>query len=96
MKEIVDGYRNQIPDCKEVFLQFIDDFGRSVGGLISTLDPDAIVIGGGLSNIHELYTIGVERVKYYAFHQDIRTPILKNQLGDSAGVFGAAWLASDS
>ncbi len=96
MKEIVDGYRNHIPDCKEVFLQFIDDFGRSVGGLISTLDPDAIVIGGGLSNIQELYTIGVERVKYYAFHENIQTPILKNQLGDSAGVFGAAWLASDS
>jgi fructokinase len=96
MREIVNGYRMQVPECKEIFLQFLDDFGRSVGGLISTIDPDAIVIGGGLSNIDELYTQGVERIRYYAFHRDVQTPILKNRLGDSAGVFGAAWLESVS
>lgn len=78
--------------CRLVFDQFLDDFGRSVGGLISTLDPDAVVIGGGLSNIPELYTTGIEKIQKYAFHEKIKTPILKNHLGDSAGVFGAAWL----
>ncbi len=51
-----------------------------------------MVIGGGLSNIPELYTIGYEKIKKYAFHADIKTPVLKNKLGDSAGVFGAAWI----
>ena len=92
MVEIVEGYRKSDPQCTPVFNQFIDDFGRCLGGLISILDPDAIILGGGLSNIEELYSLGVERVREYTFHRHIKTPILKNILGDSAGVFGAAWI----
>ena len=92
MEEIVRGYRDGDKDCIAVFRQFLDDFGRCLGGLISILDPDAVVLGGGLSNIRELYGEGVERVRNYAFHEKIRTPILRNALGDSAGVFGAAWI----
>jgi fructokinase len=92
MHEIVQGARNKDTKCNEAVKQFLDDFGRCVGGLISILDPDAIVIGGGLSNIDELYTKGVEQVRNYAFHRKIQTPIIKNKLGDSAGVFGAAWI----
>ncbi len=78
--------------CTAAFEQFMDDFGRCLGGLVSILDPDAVVLGGGLSNIDELYTIGLEQVRRYAFHDRLETPILKNQLGDSAGVIGAAWI----
>lgn len=92
MDEILVGYRNKDPRCSEIFLQFLDDFGRAVGGLISLLDPDVVVIGGGLSKIDELYSLGVERMRRYAFHPQVTTPILKNELGDSAGVFGAAWI----
>ncbi len=92
MAEIVSGHREGDSACVEVFRQFLDDFGRCLGGLISVLDPDAVVLGGGLSNIEELYGEGVERVRRYAFHERIHTPILKNALGDSAGVFGAAWI----
>jgi fructokinase len=91
MEEIVAGYRQGDGQCKATFEAFLEDFGRSVGGLISLLDPDAIVIGGGLSNIDELYTLGRKRVEAYAFHPKAQTPILKNQLGDSAGIYGAAW-----
>jgi fructokinase len=56
------------------------------------LDPDAVVLGGGLSNIDELYNLGRERMQAYAFHPHATTPILKHQLGDSAGVYGAAWI----
>jgi fructokinase len=91
-EEIVQRYRNGDSRCINVFNQFLDDFGRAVGGLISLLDPDAIVIGGGLSNIDELYDLGVDRVRQYAFHEHVQTPILKNKLGDSAGVYGAAWI----
>jgi len=92
MERIVAGARGGEPRCSAQFAQFLDDFGRCLGGLISILDPDAVVLGGGLSNIEELYTTGLERVRGYAFHDHLTTPILKNSLGDSAGVFGAAWI----
>jgi len=93
LEQITEGYRRgDDPDCTAAFEQFIDDYGRCLGGLISTLDPDAIVLGGGVSNIEELYTMGLARVRRYAFHPHIQTPILKHRLGDSAGVYGAAWI----
>jgi len=92
MRQIVENYRSGDHDCRKVFEQFIDDFGRCVGGLISILDPDAIVLGGGVSNVDELYALGIARVRQYTFHQELTTPILKNRLGDSAGVYGAAWI----
>ncbi len=92
MKDIVTGFRQKDEACRTIFNQFLDDFGRALGGLISILDPDVVVLGGGLSNIDEIYTTGVEQVKKYAFHKKIKTPILKNQLGDSSGVIGAALL----
>lgn len=95
MDQIVTLARTGDQNCKRTFDRFLDDFGRCLGGLISILDPDAIVLGGGLSNIVELYTAGIDRLRHYAFHNDLRTPILKNTLGDSAGVIGAAWIGSN-
>jgi fructokinase len=92
LEQITAGYRRREFECAQIFTQFLDDFGRGVGGLISLLDPDAIVLGGGASNIDELYTLGLERIRHYAFHAHVQTPILRNQLGDSAGVYGAAWI----
>jgi fructokinase len=92
MEEIVAGARAGDARCRRSFDIFLEDFGRCLGGLISILDPDAVVLGGGLSNIDELYHEGFQRVRRYAFHGDVRTPVLKNSLGDSAGVFGAAWI----
>lgn len=74
------------------FERFLRNFGRALGGIISALDPDAVVLGGGLSNVEELYTRGARYVREAAFHRNLRTPILRNELGDSAGVFGAAWI----
>jgi len=91
MDRIVAGARKGEPRCRAAFDTFLDDFGRCLSGVISLLDPDAVVLGGGLSNIDELYCEGMERVRHYAFHGDLRTPVLSNRLGDSAGVFGAAW-----
>jgi len=92
MSDIVEGYRNGESTCLSTFECFLDDFGRCLGGLISILDPDIVVLGGGLSNIPELYTKGYKYITKYAFHGAIKTPVLKNKLGDSAGVFGAAWI----
>ena len=92
--EIIAKARQKSNDAVVVFDQFIDDFGRALGGLISVFDPDMVVIGGGLSHIDELYSDGVAKIKNYVFHSNITTPVVRNQLGDSAGVFGAARLWS--
>lgn len=72
--------------------EFIENFGFGLANVIDILDPDAIVLGGGLSNIDFLYTEGKESVYNKVFSDLIDTPILKNKLGDSAGVFGACML----
>ena len=60
-----------------------------MANVIDIIDPDAIVLGGGLSNISFLYDEGKDLVYENVFSDTVDTPILKNQLGDSAGVFGA-------
>ena len=72
--------------------EFIENFGYGLANVIDILDPDAIVLGGGLSNIDFLYTEGKESVYNKVFSDLVDTPILKNKLGDSAGVFGACML----
>ena len=69
--------------------EFLEDFGLSLANVIDILDPDAIVLGGGLSNIPFLYDEGKNSVYENVFSDTVDTPILKNLLGDSAGVFGA-------
>ncbi len=72
--------------------EFIENFGFGLANVIDILDPDAIVLGGGLSNIDFLYTEGKESIYNKVFSDLVDTPILKNKLGDSAGVFGACML----
>ena len=72
--------------------EFLENFGYGLANVIDILDPDAIIIGGGLSNIDFLYSEGVESIYSKVFSDYVETPILKNKLGDSSGVFGAALL----
>ena len=72
--------------------EFLDNFGTALANVIDILDPDVIVLGGGLSNIEFLYSDGIQNVYDKVFSDLVDTPILKNSLGDSAGVFGAALL----
>jgi len=72
--------------------ELINNFGIALANVIDILDPDAIVLGGGVSNIDFLYNEGLRAVHTYVFSENVDTPILKNKLGDSAGVFGAAYL----
>ena len=73
--------------------EMLEAFGRGVATLIDFLDPSAIVLGGGVSNLDFLYTEGIERVGQYVLNDELLTPILRHELGDSAGVLGAALLA---
>jgi len=72
--------------------RYEDRFARALGSIINVIDPDAIVLGGGLSNIERLYT-SVPRIwAPYIFSDGIRTRIVRAAHGDSSGVRGAAWL----
>ena len=68
---------------------FLENFGIGLANVIDILDPDVIILGGGVSNIDFLYDEGKNFVYENVFSDIITTPILKNHLGDSAGVFGA-------
>lgn len=72
--------------------QLLEAFGRGLANVIDIIDPSAVVLGGGVSNLACLYDEGVERVRRYVFNDELLTPILKHELGDSAGVLGAALL----
>lgn len=84
-----DAAANQTMD------RLIHFFGLALSVIINIIDPDVIVIGGGVGNIDELYTQGVESVRKFTFNNGVlETPIVKPMLGDSAGVFGAAYLTA--
>ncbi|MEM1218236.1 MAG: ROK family protein [Bacteroidota bacterium] len=70
-------------------------FGKGVATIVNMIDPDAIVIGGGVGNIPTIYTEGVKEVEKYTFNHQLDTRFFKPSLGDSAGVFGAAFLVAD-
>jgi len=72
--------------------EFLENFGMALANVIDILDPDAIVLGGGVSNVSFLYDEGKKSVYEKVFSDLVHTPILKNKLGDSAGVFGACLL----
>ena len=71
---------------------FLDDFSSALANVIDILDPDIIVLGGGVSNIDFLYDEGKNAIYEKVFSDSVDTPIVKNDLGDSAGVFGACML----
>ncbi len=91
LKEIMDN-KNKEEAAMQTYNRLIHFFGKGVSSIINMLDPDAIVIGGGVGNIKGLYTDGVQAVAANTFNPTLRTPILAPKLGDSAGVFGAAFL----
>ena len=90
MPEIIQNIDNS--KAKQWKNEFLENFGFGLANVIDILDPDVIVLGGGLSNIDFLYTEGKNSVYHKVFSDLVDTPILKNKLGDSAGVFGAALL----
>jgi len=69
-------------------------FGLAISVVINILDPDAIVLGGGVGNIDELYTDGVKSAEKFVFNSRLDTRFFRPKLGDSAGVFGAAMLVA--
>jgi fructokinase len=80
------------PRATAVLERYLDRFGRALANVVNILDPDVIVLGGGVSKLDALYGQGIEAVRGYVFNDELRTRIVRNALGDSAGAIGAAWL----
>ena len=90
--EEIYAIKNSDSDAKKTFERLIKYFGKGLSNVVNIIDPEVIVLGGGLSNIDELYTEGYNELKKYVFNPTFKTPLLKPKLGDSAGVYGAALL----
>ncbi|MHA3916154.1 ROK family protein [Halovulum sp. GXIMD14793] len=83
------GGDTRAEDCLK---RYEDRLGRSLATVINILDPDVIVLGGGMSNVARLYETLPKTTRPHVFGDRFRTRILPNKFGDSSGVRGAAWL----
>jgi fructokinase len=93
-REIEKDFCAGEPNAVEFMKIYFRNFGRALANLIDVLDPDIVVLGGGVSNFTSLYTEGIAAVSKFVFSDSLETPIVKNQLGDSAGVIGAALIGA--
>ena len=74
------------------FERYTERLARALAGVINVLDPDVIVLGGGMSNVERLYTEVPRLWTRYVFSDHVATRLARNVHGDSSGVRGAAWL----
>ena len=91
-REIVALEANGDERAKKEFDLYEDRFARLIAVMIGIVDPDAIILGGGMSNVGRLYDNIPKLLSKYTFSDKVRNKILRNTHGDSSGVRGAAWL----
>ena len=89
---IADGADESGHACKDTLHRHADRLAKALAHVINIIDPDAIVVGGGLSNVAALYDLVPARWGRYVFSDEVSTPLLKAHHGDSSGVRGAARL----
>ena len=82
--------------CSKTLTRYEERLARALAGVINLLDPDVIVLGGGLSNITRLYDTVPRLWSRYVFSDRIATRLVAPQYGDSSGVRGAAWLWNEN
>jgi|TARA_Y100001947_G_scaffold49449_1_gene41173 fructokinase len=93
LEEIIESFEhNPNVEYLKWRKEYLANFGMALSNVINIVDPDAVILGGGVSNISFLYDEGIAAVRENIFSNKDDTPILPNKLGDSAGVFGAALL----
>jgi fructokinase len=95
-RDIVGKLRTGDPLARLVWRRYVDRVARGLSVVVNTLDPDVLVMGGGMSNVDELYIDLPAALAGYTFSPVFETPIRKAVHGDSSGVRGAAWLWKDA
>jgi fructokinase len=91
--EIIQAMRKGDLSATATFERYVNRLGRALAQLVNLLDPDCIVLGGGMSNVQEIYPKIQAAMQPYVFGIQVNTPVLAAQHGDSSGVRGAAWLS---
>ena len=89
---IVQAMRKGDAQALETFDRYVNRLGRALAQVINLIDPDCIVLGGGMSNVQEIYPRIGEEISKYSFGVKATTPVRQAVHGDSSGVRGAAWL----
>ncbi len=91
-EEIADGAQRGEPVATACLARYEDRMARALASIINVLDPDVIVLGGGLSNIDHLYEAVPKLWQPYVFSDRVATTLVRAKHGDASGVRGAAWL----
>jgi fructokinase len=94
-REIVERARAGEPEAQAALERYTSRLARAMAMVANILDPDVFVLGGGMSNVDELYARLPEMMAPYIFSDQYCVPIRKAKHGDSSGVRGAAWLWND-
>ncbi|HET8656562.1 MAG TPA: ROK family protein [Longimicrobiaceae bacterium] len=91
-REIVAAAQAGEPAAAEALDRYFDRLARGLATVVNLLDPDVIVLGGGMSNVPGIADAVRERLLRYVFNDTLATRVVLNRHGDSSGVRGAAWL----
>ncbi len=91
-KEIFNRYANKDKDAVEHVEYYADCLARILGAIVNVIDPEVIVLGGGVSNQQAIYPLVEDKLKNYTFSKNVDTPVRQALHGDSSGVLGAAYL----
>ena len=91
-EEIVQRAEAKNASAEATLLRYEDRMARGLAAIITVLDPDAIILGGGMGNIKQLYRHVPRLWQRYVFSDHVDTPLVPPVHGDSSGVRGAAWL----
>ena len=95
-REIIDLKRSGDHLASMIWDRYIDRVARGLATVVNSLDPDVLVMGGGMSNVDELYDDLPPALARKTFSTVFHTPIRRNVHGDASGVRGAAWLWKDA
>lgn len=91
-KEVVEAADRADAEAMAAIERLEDRIARGFASLVNVIDPDVIVVGGGLSRLERIYRNVPPLLERYGFGGNIHTPIVAAKHGDSSGVRGAAWL----
>lgn len=93
-----EGFFNLVQEhndaARRYFEVYVDRLARALAGIINTVDPHIIVLGGGLSKVEALYTALPKHIRAYVFSPSFKTPIVPAVHGDASGARGACWLGA--
>ena len=91
LKEIA-GLASVDPSASMVIHRLVEFFGKAMSVVVNIIDPDVIILGGGVGNIDALEKHAAGSIARFIFNAEFNTRLVKPELGDSAGVYGAAYL----